>query len=52
MCHPAARPSVAEYWHIGAMAILFFRVMPLIFNGENRVVMSQFFIGEEHKYTK
>jgi len=30
-----AKPSVAEYWHIGEITILFLSVMLFIWRGEN-----------------
>jgi hypothetical protein len=34
-CQSPAKPSVAEYWHIGEVTILFFRVIFFIVRGEN-----------------
>jgi hypothetical protein len=33
-CQSLANPSIEEYWHIGDTTNLFFKVTPLILNGE------------------
>jgi hypothetical protein len=43
-CQSLAKPSVAEYWHIGEVTILFLRVMFFIVTGENSFDIGQVFL--------
>jgi hypothetical protein len=47
-CQSFVKPSVDEYWHIGDMTILFFRVTFLIFKGENSIDIRFIFLHQKY----
>ena len=44
-CQSFMTPSIAEYWHIGAIPIRFFRVISLICNELKSAVIAETFLG-------